>query len=461
MNNKLFKIKNKIYIFFKNKDIFSINFFIISFGILFFLFLKINILFSFYFTVSLIGLMYVMKRVKHTMAKQYLYVSFIYFIVSIILIKINFAGILGYQDQYFYIEESVNLLSKSEEYGNIVNSFLFATHQFNFNNWSFIHYINDYIFQNTQAILFFNFNFYFIVIVYTWKTFKHIFISEKVRFYFFTFMLFSFPILFINSLYLKESFYSSLLLLLFSSLKNKNIFLIALSSFFLVKIRLSYFILIILIALFFRIIFSVKKRMKIIIFSVIIGIGIIGINYISTLGNTGIKLIDYFNQSSSGGSVAKVEKLQNFSMKFIDKENLLSIQNIIVIPVAGLFSPPAIRFLKVRDLRTIIESLMVSMWWWIGLPYFFIFILELVKKDYKLSSYVLGIFLSIYLASSFSLITIAPEIFRYRLSLFGLFLLGIFIGTYWYKDNKRLLYKRIIKLWFYGSGSLYLLYLIK
>jgi len=452
---------DRINSFFKNKDIFSINFFIVSFVILFIMFLKINILFSFYFSLSLIGLMYVMKKVKYKMAKQYFYVSFIYFIVSIMLIKMNFANILGYQDQYFYIQESVNLLAKDGDYGNIVNSFLFATHQFKFNNWSFIHYVNDYLFQNTQAILFFNFSFYFIVIVYTWKTFKYIFVSEKIRFYFFTFMLFSFPSLFINSLYLKESFYSSLLLLLFASLKNKNIFLIILSSFFLAKIRLSYFILIILISLFFRIIFSVKKKMKIILLSIIIVTGIIGISYISTLGDTGIKLIDYFNQSSAGGSISKVEKLQNFSMKFIDKENLLSIQNIIVIPVAGLFSPPAIRFLKVRDLRTIIESLMVSMWWWIGLPFFVIFILELIQKDYKLSSYSLGIFLSIYLASSFSLVTIAPEIFRYRLSLFGLFILGSFIGLYWYKNNKILLYKRVIKLWFYGSSSLYLVYLIR
>jgi hypothetical protein len=316
------------------------------------------------------------------------------------------------------------------------------------------------VFQNRKSLLFFNFLFHYLVIIYVWKSFKNTFKTKTTQLYFFIFLLLSFPLIFIDALYLKESFYSSLYLLLFTALKNKNFFLIFISSFFLYKIRASYFLLFIIISLFFRILFAVKNKMKIMILAISLLIGIAGVTYVSSLGNTGIKLFDYMNQTSNGGSVSKVEKLQNFSVEFLDKENLLSIQNVVVLPVIGLFSPPAVRFLKVHELRTLIESVMVSMWWWVGFPFFVIFIFEYIKINYKMTAYALGIFLSIYLASSFSLVTIAPEIFRYRLPIFGIFIFGSFLGYYFYNLNKILFYRRIVKLWFYGSSSLYLIYLI-
>lgn len=438
---------------------FDINFVIFSFVILILILIKIGILFLFYYSIGLLGIMYIYMKQQNSFYKQYLYISFIYFLLSAILIKINFADILGYQDQYFYINESFNIMSHLT-YSNVINYFFIDYKNFDYNNWSFIHYVNDYVFQNRKSLLFFNFLFHYLVVIYVWKSFKDTFSTKTTQLCFFIFLLLSFPLIFIDALYLKESFYSSLYLLLFTALKNKNIFLIFLSSFFLYKIRASYFLLFIIISLFFRVLFAVRNKIKIIILSISLLIGIGSVTYISSLGPTGIKLFDYINQASNGGSISKVDKLQNFSVKFLDKENLLSIQNIVVLPVIGLFSPPAVRFLKVHELRTFIESIMVSMWWWIGLPFFVIFIFEYVKVDYKMTAYALGIFLSIYLASSFSLITIAPEIFRYRLPIFGIFIFGSFFGYYLYNLNKILFYRRIIKLWFYGSSSLYLIYLI-
>jgi hypothetical protein len=442
-------------------DSFDINFVLIAFFSLIFILLEINILFTFYYSLALLGAMYILLKLKSVYSKQYLYVSFFYFILSSLLIKINFADILAYQDQYHYVNQSLNIISNSS-YGKVVKDFFIIPEYFRFNNWTFIHYINNYPFQDKRAILAFNFIFHYFVIIYVWKSFKNLFISKRVQLYFFITMLFSFPLLFIDSLYLKESFYSSLFLLLFTAIKNKNFLLIIFSSFFLIKLRLTYFMLFVIISLFFRVLFSVKKKMKIAVLVFSIGVGGLGISIISmpSFGNTNIKLFDYLNQTLEGGANSKVESLQNFSLKFIDRENLLSVQNILVLPAIGLISPPPVRFLKSKDLNSIIESVMVSAWWWIGFPYFIIFIFEFIKINNKLTAYALGIFLSIYLASTFSLVSIAPEIFRYRLPIFGIFIFGSFIGRHFYIKNKKLFYKRIIKLWFYSTGSLFIIYLI-
>ncbi|MCT7517022.1 hypothetical protein [Aliarcobacter cryaerophilus] len=437
---------------------FEFNFLLFSLIGLTLILLKINIFFFFYYSLAMLGVMYIVLKEKTSYSLQYIYVSFFYFIISSIFVYINFADILAYQDQYFYVNQSLGLIS-SNSYFQIIDDFFLVPSYLRFNNWTFVHFVNDYIFQDKRAILFFNFLFHFLTVIYVWKSFKYLFHNKNVQLYFFITMLFSFPLLFVNSLYLKESFYGSLLILLLTSIKNKNIFLIIFSSFFLIKIRTSYFILLVLLSLFFRIIFSVNKKIKILILVISIGIGCFGITYISSLDNTRIKLIDYFNQSKEGKNLT-IYELENFALNFVDKENLLSVQNIVILPIVGLFSPPPVRFLKTTDLRTFLESIMVSLWWWVGLPFFIIFVIGFFKIDYKLTAYIMGIFLSIYLGSSFSLISIAPEIFRYRLPIFNMFIFGSFIGYYFYTLNKRYLYKKIVKIWFYGSSALYIIYML-
>jgi hypothetical protein len=407
--------------------------------------------FFFYGLVNIFVFIYFKRELKF-----YLFVYQIYYLVSILTIKIDIAHLTGYSDQFFgYVNPS--LFYFNSEY-NVID-ILFDKIDFEFYQmeilWTKIFYLLRFVsIGDSNVALIFNYSFYFMGISFTYKTLKNKILLFNTEKSFFIFLLFMPPVFFINSLYLKESFITSIIIFLIINLYKKNYLFSLFWYIIFFKIRSSYAVLFILMYFFIRTFYIKKKIYR----NILLGFYSIIVLTVFSLAihfNINNKLFNYFYSASNNTNLRNKTATV---VKFIDKENLLSIRNGIVVLSAGVLSPSPTRFLKSRDIVALLESLYVSVFWWIFLSFFIIFILE--EKDKRLKIIFLSIFLTVFTASSMSILSPAPEPFRYRLPIYGIFLIGSFLGIYQYNYFVKYKYKSKLKYWFILTAIIYLIYAV-
>ncbi len=407
----------------------------------------------FFYALVNIFLFFIFNKIKKL--TYFLFIYQIYFLVSIFVIKLDIPYLVGYSDQFSYLLISSYYFNTTYSLFDILfNKIEFEFYYMNL-YWTKIIYVLRFIsIDNDEVVLFFNFSFYFLVSVFVYKNLQHLFKSDKMRDNFFIFTSFSPPAFFINSLYLKESLIMSTLIILAISLyKNKYIY-VFLSAFILFKLRSSFFLLFIII---YMIILSFYIRKKVLkyLFCIFTSIIVVGIFYLAIKNNVNNKLFDYFEDAKNGITIRNETAT---IIKFIDKDNLLSVKNLIIVPALGILTPAPTRFMKSFTSVALLESFFISIFWWLSLPFFIIFILNC---DLVLKKIMLSIFLTVFLASIFSFLSIAAEPFRYRLPIYGIFMIGGFIGYYIYlNSNKRGYYKNKLYLWFFITAVLYVSYII-
>lgn len=201
--------------------------------------------------------------------------------------------------------------------------------------------------------------------------------------------------------------------------------------------------------------FYIRKKVLKYLFCIFTSIIVVGIFYLAIKNNVNNKLFDYFEDAKNGITIRNETAT---IIKFIDKDNLLSVKNLIIVPALGILTPAPTRFMKSFTSVALLESFFISIFWWLSLPFFIIFILNC---DLVLKKIMLSIFLTVFLASIFSFLSIAAEPFRYRLPIYGIFMIGGFIGYYIYlNSNKRGYYKNKLYLWFFITAVLYVSYII-
>lgn len=383
----------------------------------------------------------------------------IYVLVSILLISLNFSSIVGYSDQFnaylipsdYYFRSNYSFLDVLS--GNLpCNPDYYSIEIL----WSKIIYALKYLsIGDAKVALIFNFSLYFLTAWYAYRSNLFNF-SLKITQSFFVFTLFAPPMLFINSLYLRESLTASMALLIIVSLVRKNYFILFLSTLILLLTRNVYIIFAIFFILFLSIVFESnhkKQKRHLFIFSFIAFIGYI------LLFELGIseKFSGYIYYLSGNVSIYSGSTLS----QFLDYENLISLQNVFVILIGNIFSPSPFAFLKSFEPKTLLESFFVSTYWLIFLPFFILGALNTTNQKYKVLF--LGMFLAIYTSSSFTLLSPAPDTFRYRLPLYGIFSFVSFYGIYQYKilseTAKIAPYKRWFIRWYIGIGLLNIIYL--
>lgn len=382
-----------------------------------------------------------------------------YVLITTLFISLNFCEILAYSDQFHaYLIPSEYYFESNYSFSDVLMGNIPYNQDYNSIQilWSKIIYTLRYLsIGDAKVALIFNFSLYFLTAWYAYRSNLFNF-PLKIAQSFFVFTLFAPPMLFINSLYLRESLTASMALLIIVSLVRKNYFILFFSTVILLLTRNVYIIFAIFFVFSLSIVFEnnkQKKRRYLFLFSLIIFIGYI------LLFKIGIseKFSGYIYYLSGDVSIYSGSILS----RFLDHENLLSAQNVIVILIGNIFSPSPFTFLKSFELKELLESLFVSTYWLIFLPFFMIGSLNITDRKYKIL--LLGMFLAIYVSSSFTLLSPAPDTFRYRLPLYGIFSFVSFYGIYQYKilseTAKIAPYKRWLIRWYIGVGLFNIIYL--
>lgn len=389
--------------------------------------------------------------------KYFLFLYQIYFLLSMFIIKLDIAHLVGYSDQFMgYTSVSTYYFDGKYDYLDVLfNNIDFEFYQMEI-IWNKIFYLLKYIsIGSDEVALFFNFSLYFLASIFAYKSLYHLFSIDTIAKSFFAFIAFSPPALFINSLYLKESITMSTIIFLTISLYRKKYIFVLISSILLFKLRSSYFVLFLLIYLLIKSFYIQRKILRYCILSMASFI-VIAIFYVAIQLNINNKLFNYLDAASNG---VELKNTTATATNFLDKDNLLSLRNLVVVPILGILSPSPTRFIKSKDTPALLESLFVSIFWWTVLPFFILFLL--LNTHFRLKEIMLSMFLTIFLAASFSLLSIAPEPFRYRLPIYGILMIGGYIGYYLYSTSiKKIYLRKYLFIWFSMTSIIYLMYAI-
>ena len=195
-------------------------------------------------------------------------------------------------------------------------------------------------------------------------------------------------------------------------------------------------------------------KQVILIFFLSISIFVIIVNY-SKIKNIKSHSIQFVLGEDKRG----LKTLTNSSAKytqFIDKKNLFSIKNIVLIPLRCLFSPSPLRPLKNPQKAVYLESLMITSWLYIGMPFFILGAFFSIRSLTKMIPVIL--FVLIFLMASLSILSYAPETLRFMLQGIPIFFMVAIYG--YFISKKTFVRKVVLSLWIFSIVTFNVVYIV-
>jgi hypothetical protein len=160
---------------------------------------------------------------------------------------------------------------------------------------------------------------------------------------------------------------------------------------------------------------------------------IAGLGVLSAAGLLKDNKLSYY---LSGADVRVSQKVQSSEARFhdfIDQDNILSTQNIILAPIRSLYSPTPFRLIKQATAEALLETLTITTFLYLAMPYFFFAIGRSIKSIDLLIP--VTVYLVIFLLAALSTLSAEQETFRYRWSGFPIFFLLAVYG--WHMPPSR------------------------
>jgi len=137
-------------------------------------------------------------------------------------------------------------------------------------------------------------------------------------------------------------------------------------------------------------------------------------------------------------------------VRYLDVEQPLAFRNLVLPPIRSVYSPSPFRPLKSPSRYVVFEALVISLWWYIAVPYTLLGVV--MSGKHKERWLAVGFFLMVFLFSSYTILTYAPQPFRFRWAGLPFFFMIAAYG--WFSGHKRWR-KKIIMLW-WGSVAIFL-----
>jgi len=159
--------------------------------------------------------------------------------------------------------------------------------------------------------------------------------------------------------------------------------------------------------------------------------------------------VKFFSGADERSSAALRSNSARF-VGYLDVEQPFAFRNLVLPPIRSVYSPSPFRPLKSPSRYVVFEALVISLWWYIAVPYTLLGVVMSGKHSERWLA--VGFFLMVFLFSSYTILTFAPETFRFRWAGLPFFFMIAAYG--WYSGYKRWRNK-IIMLW-WGSVAIFL-----
>jgi len=274
------------------------------------------------------------------------------------------------------------------------------------------------------------------------------------------------PLIFLSSITLKEQLISFLLVLILFGIVEKKWYgwnLAAVGVILLIQFRFDLVLCVLSLISFFwvwrycyhsRVPRLVRPVALTICSLLLAGLGFMALEIESVQQSNVVQILSEADQSGnnslrqSGSDSLRLNSAR--FVKYLDVEHPLAFRNLVLSPIRSVYSPSPFRPLKSPSRYVVFEALVISLWWYIAVPYTLLGIVMSGKHSERWLA--VGFFLMVFLFSSYTILTFAPETFRYRWAGLPFFFMIAAYG--WFSGCKRWRNK-IIMLW-WGSVAIFL-----
>ncbi|MGH7770921.1 MAG: hypothetical protein ACREQA_01645 [Candidatus Binatia bacterium] len=140
--------------------------------------------------------------------------------------------------------------------------------------------------------------------------------------------------------------------------------------------------------------------------------------------------------------IAQMRQSQAQFVEYLDVENPFAWENLLLAPIRSVYSPSPLRPLKSPSFEVLFEALALTLCWYIAFPYA---LLGMVASGSNTDRwFAIGVFWVVFLSASYTVLTFAPETFRYRWSALPIFFM---LAAYGWFYGKKPLRGRILSVW--------------